>query len=369
MGLFWVATEAKTGLIIGDLPDLDVATVKSVIGRFDTTSGTLPIPSAPENWDRATLPGAAHLILLMDNPADPTHGIPLWGARITGRERTEGDTITLTLATIESYLDARYMGDYAPVSVGQNTLISVIVNTWVTTGTNGGLPLRIVTSGADTPNSRTWANLDNKPVYSVLQDLMGSTGGPEWTFGWEWQSNPERITPVFYVGARLGVAVPVGQLPNATFEMPGPVKSFKYKENYASGKGANVVIASSSGTTTARPQSTPQTFVDALRPTIEHRFTPSTGVSDVPALTTYAASALAAMKTGTNGVELSAIMAEAPQLGVDWSVGDDIGYQIGVTGFVPSVPRGLIGVARAIGFQIDISTTPVITPILSGTGL
>ena len=43
MGLYWVATDARTGNVIGDLPDLDVASVKSLIGRYDTTTAKLPL--------------------------------------------------------------------------------------------------------------------------------------------------------------------------------------------------------------------------------------------------------------------------------------------------------------------------------------
>lgn len=367
MGLSWVATEAKTGIIIADLPDLDVKSVKSVIGRYDTTPATLPLPTAPENWLRATQAGATHLHLLADNPNDPAHGIPLWGARVTTRERTEGDVVQMTLATLESYTDVRYVGDYAPVGVGQNSIISAIFAAYVIAGTpNGGVPFRVVTSGTNTARDRTYQNQNNTTVYSSLQDLMGVIGGPEWTVGWEWQTSPERITPVLYVSSRIGTA---STSPAAVFEMPGPVKTFKYMENFANGKGANLVIASSSGTTTARPQSAPQSVVDGARPTIEYRWTPSTSISDVATLNSYALAAVTAMDGGTNSVEMSAVMAEAPQLGTDWFIGDDLGYSIGVTGVVPAFPAGFAGVARAIGFQVDISDIPVITPILAGSNV
>lgn len=365
MALSWVSTEAETGVIIADLPLLDVPSVKSVIGRYDTTTATLPLIEAPENWEQATEKGATHLILLSDNPADPSHPIPLWGGRVTKRTRTGGDTISLSLATLESYLDCRFVGDYAPVAVGQNTIISNLMTSYVTTGTNGGVPFRIVTSGTNTARDRTYQNQGNKTVYSAMQDLMGVIGGPEWTVGWEWQTAPERITPVLYVSSRLGNAVPVGLGPAATFEMPGPVTDFEYVEDYSNGKGANLVVASSSGTTAARPQSAPQSVTDLARPTLEYRWTPSTSISDISTLNAYALAAVQAMGGGSNAIALTAIMAEAPQLGIDWNIGDDIGFSI----TAPAFPNTLSGTGRAVGWEITISNTPTIAPIVASAAL
>lgn len=363
MGLYWLSTEARTGRVIADLPNLDVGLVKAVIGRYDTTTATLPLPGAPVDWERATQPGAAVLWLLADNPNDSAHGIPLWGGRVTARDLSADDTIGLSLATVESYFDARYVGDVTFAQIGQNTIISNLVASYAVAGSpNGGMPFRVVTSGTDTLRDRTYQNQNNTTLYSVMQDLMGVIGGCEWTTGGEWQVSPERITPVLYVGSRLGSPVLTGQAPNAVFDMPGPVTQFKYRQDFSTGKGANLVVASSSGTTAARPQSAPQTVVDLARPTIEYRWTPSTSISDVTTLNSYASAAVAAMDFGTNAIELTAVIAEAPKLGVDWFIGDDIGFNL----VAPALPNGLVGTARAIGWQIDISTTPVITPILTG---
>lgn len=373
-GLSWVATEALTGELIADLPLLEVDKVKSVIGRYDSVQASLPVPEAPENWERATLHGATNMILLADNPNDPAHGIPLWGGMVKPRRRTHQDKITMTLATIESYLDGRYVGDETFTGVGQNTILATLLTNYVLTGPNGGIPLRIAYSGAGTLRDRTYQDQNNMTVYSAFQNFMGVIDGPEWTIGWEWQTSPERLTPVCYISTRIGSAVTAGLGPNATFEMPGPVTEFEFTEDYSQGKGATTVVASSSGTTSARPQSTPQSIADPDRPTFEYRFTPSTSITDTDTLDSYAGTAATALAGGTNAITLSATVEDGPRLGIDWFIGDDIGYQIGGLDSdgnetVPSFPGGKSGIARAVGWEMSLGNTPIITPIFTSSSL
>jgi hypothetical protein len=68
------------------------------------------------------------------------------------------------------------------------------------------------------------------------------------------------------------------------------------------------------------------------------------------------------------------MLSDAPKLNVDWFLGDDVGYQLGGldsngNDTFPSFPGGLSGVARAVGYQIEISDTPIITPVIAGPSL
>lgn len=388
----------RTGKIIADLPDLadqngGDLTVAVQMGDYQTCTASLPIPTAPENWERATQEGASTLVLLQDS-------VPIWGAFVSQHHRDATDEVNLSLVTLEGWLDRVYVGDETFAAVGQNDIVSFLVNKYAVDGTLAGIPIRVqvVSGGSGTPRDRTYLDTDNKTLYSVLQDLAGIDGGPEWTIGWEHQTGPERYTPVFYVGDRLGAAVPAGLSAAATFEMPGPVTEFAYAVDYSTGKGANKVQAYSSGQGAALPQSSVQSLPDPDRPRFEYRWTPSTSITDVDTLTSYATARLAQIAGGTTTISLSAVADEAPRIGVDWSVGDDIGYQIGglvpdpttrletdlfidtftdlfgASGMVlvhpagidsvPSFPGGLSGTSRSIGWQMTVSNTPIITPVL-----
>lgn len=371
--LQWLATEMKTGKVIADLPDLDgpgsPITILQTMGRYEQITAALPIPTAPENWLRATLQGATTLVLLQDD-------VPVWGAYISRRPRTAGDTVEMSLMTMEGYFDRRYLGDVTFSQVGQNNIVQSLVNSFAATGSNGGIPIRvqIVSGGAGKLRDRSYYDKDDKTLYSALQDLAGVIGGPEWTIGWEHQSNPERYTPVLYVGDRLGSSVPAGLGPAATFDIPGAINDLSFLEDFGASAGANDVMAYSSGQGDTRPQSPRQVAADPDRPTFEYRWSPSTSIVEIATLTGHAQGKLAQMLGGATSVSLSAILDEAPKFGVDWFIGDDVGFQLG--GFdengdemLPSFPGGLSGVARAVGYQMELSATPTITPVIAGSAL
>jgi len=371
--LQWVATEMKTGKVVADLPDLDgdsgPLTIKQTIGRYEQVTAALPIPTAPENWTRATLHGGTTIVLLQDD-------VPVWGGYVSRRPRDAGDTVQLSLMTMEGYLDRRFVGDQVFTATGQNSIIQTLVTNYVLAGSNGGIPMRVQidNGGVGTVRDRTYFDKDDKTVYSVMQELSGVIGGPEWTIGWEHQTNPERYTPVLYIGNRIGSPVTAGMGANATFEIPGGINDFALAEDFGASAGANDVMAYSSGQGDSRPQSPRQVLTDPDRPTFEYRYSPSTSISDVSTLTSHAQARLGQMFGGSNVLAMSAILDDSPKLGTDWFIGDDIGYQIG--GYdsdgkdtVPSIPGGLAGIARAVGWELETSATPIITPILASADL
>lgn len=400
MTLAWVATEARTGAILADLPGLGCSSVKRSLGRYEATTAVLPIPTAPDNWITATRPGGANLHLLSD-------GVPIWGGMVTQRSRGLDDTVSLSIATLESYLDRRIVGDVTYVATGQNSIVEDLFSRFVTTGPLGGIPFRVAysTAGVGTLRDRSYLRTDRKTVYSVLTELSAVIGGPEWTVEWEWQHSPERITPILYVGDRVGRAVTPGLAPAATFQAPGCIIDAVMAEDYSSGKGANAVIAYSSASAGTVPSSPAQVATDDGRPTFETDIQPSTSITDVSTLTSHAQSALATLAPGGSALALSAAVEAAPTLGVDWMLGDDVGYQIGgvepdprqVYAYtdmwwpsdmwsdtwgvlaaalanphgresVPAFPAGIAGVLRCIGWELALDGVQTVTPILAATG-
>jgi hypothetical protein len=371
-GYSWVAVEARTGLVIADLPDLDVDKVSDSISRYETAQGSLPLPTAPENWVRATVHGGVCMILTFDQD-DGSTPVPVWGGIVSQRERSESDLIPVSMATLPLYFDRQFVKGKTYTQVGQNLIVKDLIESYVRAGANGGVPIRVQIVGGNpgTLRDRTYDDADDKTVYSVLQELTDVIGGPEWYVGWEWLHNPERITPVLYVGDRVGVAAPSGLSPAASFEMPGPVRSFTLTEDFTSGRGANDVMAVSSASADVRPQSDHVVTADPERPTFEYRFTPSTSITSIDTLNGHARSKAASMTGGATSVSLTAVTQDAPRLGVDWGLGDDVGYVIGGKDrygkeTVPSVPGGLTGTARAIGWEMSFGDVDLVTPILMG---
>ena len=367
--LQWLAVDLRTGGILADLPDLDVESVSSVLCAVSTTMASLPVPTAPENWLRATLPGAVAMVLV-DDAQDGTTPVPLWGGMATQRQRGAGDVVSLALATVEAYLDRRYLGDAAFTATDQNTIVHDLVTSFVLDGT---FPMVVSASASATTRDRAYLGTDDKTVLTALTELAGVAGGPEWTVTWEWLHAPERIVPVLQVADRIGSAVPAGLGPSATFEVPGPVTLADLVEDFSAGKGATSVMATSTGTGATRPQSPVQTSGDTQRPTFEFRWTPSTSISDTATLTAHAQQTLAVLADGSQALSLSANLNDAPRLGRDWWIGDDIGYRVGGidsagVDTVPAFPGGISGTARAVGWKMTLTGVRTVTPILAASG-
>ncbi|NNC10701.1 hypothetical protein HII28_02210 [Planctomonas sp. JC2975] len=370
MQLQWVATEMLTGDVICDLNGLDCSEVAQTIGRYETATMSLPIPSAPPEWQRATTEGGTGLWLLTDN-------VPQWGGYIATATDSESDTIALSTPTWENYLDQRLTGTRTYTNVGQNDIVADLITNCVAAGPDGGLPIRVqyTTPGVGQLRTITYNDQDDKTVYSALQDAMNWEGGPEWYIGGEWNGTG-RITLVLYVGDRVGTAVEPGLEANAQFDMPGNVSKFSRVRSFGQGKGANAILAYASGQGTTRLQSPVQSAPDPLRPTFEYRWTPSSSITDVNTLTAYATAALANMKGGTRSLSLEADADDTrtPKIGTDWNLGDDIGYDIGGKDTkgretVPAFPGGIKGTARAIGYKLTLGPTRTVTPVLVGSDI
>jgi len=362
----WVATEILTGRIIGDLPDLSIDTVKRTLMQYDTAQGELPRPTAPENWERILLPKASCLHLVDGD-------VPVWGGITLDAERTAEDALPVSVATIESYFADRYVRDVTYSQVGQNMIVKDLVERYAAKGSNGGIPIRVVVLDGPGPlRDREYKDRSGKTLYSALRELSGVLGGPEWTVEWEWLHDPERITPVLYVGSRVGAAPGPGLLPAAVFEMPGPVQFVSTTHSYKSGAGANDVMAYSTANGDEQPQSRHVVTRDPERPTIEYRWSPSSSIKEIPTLDSHASSKAVELAGGSRVTSLTAVTEDAPKLGKDWVIGDDIGFVIGGTVVddegshesVPAFPGGFTGVARAIGWELTLGAVDVVTPVL-----
>lgn len=362
MALSWVAVNANNGSIIADLPTLLVSgALKQTLMRYETQTATLPMDGAPANWRNATRKGAVFLVAL-DEADENNARRPLWGGLVIKRQRKIGAGVALSLVTAEGYFDRVYVGDETYTAMAQNTLVKTLVEKYAKTGAKRGLPLRVeIIGGTGVARDRAYKDADDKTLYSVLTDLSGVIGGPEWTVRWEWVDGAT-LGLVLSVGDRIGAPAPTGLNPAAQFYLPGSVTDAELIEGFGDKDGANDVLAVSSGTGTARPQSPHQTNTADLRPRFEYRWTPSTSITDVNTLAAHAQRALAAMKNGSVALTLTANRQEAPQLGKDWGIGDDIGFDIAAQEF----PDGLTGTARAVGWEITDTT---ITPLVDVTGI
>lgn len=377
MALSWVLCDFLTGAVRADLVDASPQQpLRQTIGQYEQNTITMPLSTAPADWLQFTRPYTVNLIALDEDDQ------PVWGGPIIQRPRTEGDSIAFPVVTGEGYFDRRYISPLISGTVittpdygyyagyDQCQLAADLVTRYVQDGTKPGAPIRVAWSPSAQPGrTHIYSDADDKTVYSGLQDLMGILNGPEWTVTWEWQHNPERITPVFTVADRIGVSPPAGVDPNGFFSLPGCVSAVSHVEDYSAGKGANDITAVGAGQGNSRPSYRQVATDFGGRPTVEFRFNvPAVGqltVAQIQALKDYATKALTYMGDGARQVTLTANLDAAPKFGTAWNLGDDIGYQIGPLDGdgnpLPGFPDAPSGTARAIGVErTDTTIAPII---------
>jgi len=282
-------------------------------------------------------------------------GLPVWGGMVTERTTSHKEGVSLSMVTAEDYLNDRYVMNETYTGIGQNDIVEDLILKYIIPD---GIPVRVVKlAGANPARDRTYLDADDKTVYSILEELSGVLGGPEWTIGWEWVDE-RALGLVLYVGARLGTPAPVGLGPASWFHLPGNVSDCELVEGYRRGEGANDVMAVSSGSADARPQSSHHQSAEDGRPRIELRWTPSTSITNTDTLEQHAGRALEGLQGGTVALSITANRAESEP----FQLGDDVGFDLTSWAW----PNKITGTARAIGIEWTDTT---ITPVLDVTGI
>lgn len=309
-----------------------------------------PVPE----WNYWTEPGRMLALLVDDNDQ------PVWGGIILRRIPDETVWVPIAMATLEHYLDRRYLND-SYVFSGQDQSVIATSLVEATLFTNGpGVPFVIDAPNTGVLRDRTYLDADDKTTLSLLTDLMNIQNGIEFTVDLEWTDTTNTVLRyVLRIGPRIGKSLPEP----ARFEHPGPVQRFTIPQDYTRENGANDVMAVSSGEGDARPQSThhvDQDKLDAGWVRYERRWTPSTSITDPGTLEAYAAQELYDKKDGLVELTLVADLDTCPKINADWWLGDDITAAI----TAPSLPAtvdvdgavqpGYEQRVRVVGYTIDL---------------
>lgn len=347
----WFGCDLVTGAIVEELPFVASGSLQRIIGAYTSVSGSIAIPDCPPNWERATDPMRTMLVCVRASDLRV-----MWGGMVLSRTGGSAETVTLSLATLEAYLDRRFMGDQVFV---QNRISYVTLNAFVANSSTDGINIGFDVLMIPTLIDRTYSAESDQTVYSVLSELMGSTG-IEWTIDLDWSDSSQTgFKKTFYARERIGVVSPS---PSAVFDMPGCVSDYVLTEDYTSSKGANHITMFGDGEGETRPTSGPQ-VADALIaagwPRVEFRATRS-GVTQTATLIEHAQEMLAWKAQGAQIFTVTADATTGPLLGVDWALGDVVAVDVDHS---PRHPDGFHITARSIGWELDTNAATV-TPLL-----
>ncbi|MDX3527133.1 hypothetical protein P1P75_11935 [Streptomyces sp. ID05-39B] len=352
--LAWLACDLRSGRIAEELRSLSGSgPIERKLSVSSSAQFDLNLAKAPADWEAATDPGRTLLVAV-----DTLTSQPIWSGFILTRSGGTGRTIQLGAATPEAYLDRRYTGTYTGIDRDQ----ALIMGDLVTAATVvEAPPFEVDAPTNSAPIVYQLLDGDDRTVLSALQELTGMDGAPEWTIDTEWADAAQTaIQLVLRVRPKIGVQ---SDSPESVFDMPGCVASYVLTESYEQGKGATQVRAWGEGEGNARLRSADQTATDLITAgwcRWEHRFTPSTGLTDPDQLDAHAIQGLAQQRTGTKTWTLEATASRAPRLGRDWNLGDSVRLQVATS---LRHPGGAEVVSRAYAWQLDTADDKV-TPFL-----
>ncbi len=344
-GFQFLAVSLADGIVLAEFPDLQVSRLSYRFEELTSETVVLPWRNVPSNWVEVTIPYRTAILLVRGSTV-------LWGGIVVKRERSfESEGVSLTLATIEHYLDSVYVGDHSYSNRDQCEIVSNLVSTTLEGHRFG---IEVESSPSRVRRDRTYARSSDKTLLSVLQELSNVQNGPEWCTSWK--AGYGRYLPVLTVADRIGSVTPV-----TTFD-ESVMTSFKVVEDYTTGYGANTVVAVGDTSEGVQLRSDVMVADQSYRPVVEHVIRPSSSITRKDTLNAHASSALQQLRDGTNTVGMTLSLMAAPMIYEEWEPGDVVAWTVAdddgrFTGFDQ-------GEARIVGYDIDFSGVWTITPVL-----
>lgn len=351
--LTWYGCDLRTGAVAEELRSLRPTQPLSRRGGASTsTMFELALAGAPDEWESATDPGRTMLVA-----ADADTGALVWCGITLQREGGSSDTVSLAAATPEAYFDRRYPGDYSVTATDQSTIMAALS---APAATSGPL-LEWDTTLSGTSIDYTVRDADDRSILSCLQEISAMSGGPEWTIDPVWADAAQTtVKLVVRIRPLLGVQ---DANPNAVFDLPGCIATYKLAEAYDRDRGATRTVARGEQTSGTRASSTVHTATDLIAAgwcLWERRWTPASGITSTDQLDRHAAEALDLMSAGSRAWSLEAVASRAPRLGTDWGLGDTVRVEVDAS---PRHPDGATVVARAYAWSLDAAADRL-SPIL-----
>lgn len=347
-GFQFLAVSLTSGIVLAEFPDLQVSKLSY---RFEeTTSETVMLPwrNVPSNWDEATTPYGVAVLLVRGDTV-------LWGGIVVKRGRNLQDGgLTLTLATVEHYLDSVHVGNRAYSNRDQCDIVKDLVSSTL----NGHrFNLLVDASPSSVRRDRNYDEGSEKTLLSVLQELANVLNGPEWCTMWR-RLDDGRYAPVLKVADHIG-----SQTVATTFD-EGVMTAFTVTEDYTNGYGANMVTAVGSASGEDQLRSDVMVAAQSYRPIVEHLVRPSSSITQKETLNAHAMSALSRLQDGTNTVRMTLSLMASPIIYEAWMPGDVVAWTVADDeGRFAGFARGQ---ARVVGYDIDFGGDGVwtITPVM-----
>jgi phosphodiesterase/alkaline phosphatase D-like protein len=373
----WLSCDLATGRIIAELPNL-VGQVSRVLGAYTSSSLRLPIPTVGHSG--LSLIQKAALVEQLSTPAETmlvavVNNVPIWaGIPLVRRGGTPAQA-EFSAVSLEGYFRRRFVRDHSWTQQDESSVIltGLVEDAQDIPGVGVGISLLVDAPATGTLRTRTYHYSDHATVYERLRELMGVIEGPEWTIDIDWTDTTETaVAKIFRARKRIGITE---ESPPAVFQtteqsifssIGSSNAIYTYTEDRTEGRYGNYQVAYAVGEGDDQPVSDPAIDTVALaagKPIFERHWMPSSSITQVGTLNDHAAAGLDRLANGTNVFKIDAVWSQYPRYGVDWKIGDDIGWDL--TGH--RHPAGTVGKGRCIGFELDMQAG-TIAPLLLTPG-
>lgn len=336
---------STNGVELGELQNIQCSSVSVSMLEVETTSFKIPYSSLPTDWMTSLQPYKS-LILMVDDET----GVAYYGGFITKRTRKQSDAcIQLDCTDVLGYLKRVYAPTLSYSQISQTLILQDVIQQSLRYST---VPIQVLADVSSVKRDRTLNEADNKTVFDIIDSFNGLDGGTELSHSWEYDKTKNSWQCVIRIADHIGRVAPL-ILDSRMFS------DFQMIEDYTTGYGGNSVLAySTSGNT--QLESSWHSSKYWGRPLLQYKWSPSSSITNVDTLNSYAAQKLHDIELGTTSYSFSCAFSLMPPYGVVWSLGDSMRFTLHAEQFkdVQTVT------ARVVGYTISFNNAWTITPLL-----
>lgn len=334
---------ATDGHELGELANIQTNNIAVSMLDVETASFKVPYSSLPADWVGSLQPYKSVIILEND-------GIALYGGFITKRTRAQSsDTVQLDCTDVLGYFKRVYVPTLSYSQVSQTLILKNVINETLRYST---VPIVVEATESPIKRDRTYNEADNKTLFDVIDSFNGLDNGTELSHEWAFNTIKRVWECTIYLADHIGSQQPL-QLDASIFN------DFSIVEDYTAGYGANSILAySSSGN--SQLESSWHSSKYWGRPLLQYKWSPSSSITNVDTLNSYAAQKLHDIELGSVSYSFSCAFNLLPPFGIVWHCGDLMSFTINSRQF-PDLQKLTI---RVVGYKIDFSNGWTITLLL-----
>lgn len=358
--IYW-ACDLKTGNKLEILPVTPQGSLPNHIGQLSTASFRADLSetatddgSTPIDFWSVTIPGRTMIACEAQYDGGVASDI-VWAGIVLLREGGSDPSADISCATPEAFLSRRSVlthtySELTPTDTDAKIMADLLADAGVE-----GINLIVDVQGG-IPRTLRYKAKEYTKALNALEDLADHEGGLEWIIRPAWRTADRlSVSLTFYARPRLGS---VSTMPNARFDFPGCVTTYRTTDDYTAGNGANAITPRADGGTAIGLVARDEVGIAEGMPRWEQEVSKA-GVKSAEGLNGLGRATLALNARGHTTHVLNVDAIRGPRYLQDAQLGDDVGFVVydhDLEGNpAPSYrhPDGLNTVGRLMGVELD----------------